>query len=118
VLDAPSEPESEPVKGAARSALPLPPEAKPKAAEPVIAPAAPSQVAFESPEPPAADSKAASTLAEETRLLDAAFAALAQGNRTRAAELIREHETRFPKGLLGRERERARVRLNESLRGE
>jgi hypothetical protein len=50
--------------------------------------------------------------------LDAAFAELATGNKARAAELIREHETRFPNGLLGRERERAKARLTEVFRGE
>jgi TolA-binding protein len=63
-------------------------------------------------------SKAGSTLAEETRILDAAFAELASGNQARAAQLIREHETRFPNGLLERERQRAKARLNEILRGE
>ena len=92
-------------------------EAKPRPAEPALGPARPSQLAFDGNEAPLA-SKAASTLAEETRILDAAFAELAAGNEQRAAELVREHETRFPKGLLGRERERAKARLNEISRGE
>jgi hypothetical protein len=50
--------------------------------------------------------------------LDAAFAELAAGNKQRAAELVQEHATRFPAGLLERERERARARLNEVYRGE
>lgn len=76
-----------------------------------------SQVLFEGGEPPAA-SKTQSTLAEETRLLDAAFAQLSAGNQARAAELVREHEARFPKGLLVRERERAKARLHEISRGD
>jgi len=59
-----------------------------------------------------------STLAEETRLQDDAFAELAAGHRGRAAELIHEHEARFPAGLLRQERERAKTRLSEMSRGE
>jgi hypothetical protein len=57
-------------------------------------------------------------LAEETRVLDAAFAALAAGNRSQAAALLQEHERRFPAGLLQKERERAKARLTEMSRGE
>jgi hypothetical protein len=59
-----------------------------------------------------------STLAEETRLLDAAFAELTAGNAARARELIAEHERRFPAGLLKQERKRAQQRLTEISRGE
>jgi hypothetical protein len=59
-----------------------------------------------------------STLAEETRLLDGAFAALAAGKLERARALVSEHETRFPAGLLLKERERAKTRLSELARGE
>jgi hypothetical protein len=76
----------------------------------------PSQVAFATPE--AAPSKAASTLADETRLLDAAFAELAAGRSAPAAELLAEHQRRFPRGLLQKERERARARLAEISRGD
>lgn len=92
-------------------------EAKPRAAEPAPGPARPSQLAFDGAEQ-TSTSKSVSTLAEETRILDAAFAELAAGNEARASELIREHETRFPAGLLGRERERAKTRLHEVSRGE
>jgi hypothetical protein len=92
-------------------------DTKPRAVEPTLSPARPSQLAFDGTEVPAA-SKVTSTLAEETRILDAAFAELAAGNQERAAALVREHEMRFPKGLLGRERERAKARLNEISRGE
>jgi hypothetical protein len=60
----------------------------------------------------------ASTLAEETRLLDGALSELAAGNRARAAALIQEHEARYPQGLLQKERERAKTRLSELSRGE
>ncbi len=78
----------------------------------------PSQSDFASVEPPARAPQAGSTLAEETRLLDSAFAELAAGHRARAAELIHEHEARFPAGLLQQERERAKTRLSEMSRGE
>jgi hypothetical protein len=86
----------------------------PRAAEPA---ARPSQLAFDGADA-TLPSKATSTLAEETRILDAAFAELAAGNKQRAAELVQEHATRFPAGLLERERERARARLHEVSRGE
>lgn len=59
-----------------------------------------------------------STLGEETRLLDRAFAELAAGQRGRAAELLAEHESRYPQGLLVKERERAKARISELSRGE
>lgn len=54
-----------------------------------------------------------STLAEETRLIDAAFSALQSRDPTTAEGFVREHERRFPDGLLRRERERARALLLE-----
>ena len=78
----------------------------------------PSQAAFGAPEPPARSAQVPSSLAEETRLLDAAFGALAAGNRAQAAALLQEHERRFPAGLLQQERERAKTRLSEMFRGE
>jgi hypothetical protein len=80
-------------------------------------PARPSQVDFATPESAAA-ARASSTLAEETRLLDSAFAELAAGNAAQAAVLIAEHERRFPAGLLQKERLRAKARLSEVHRGE
>jgi hypothetical protein len=56
-----------------------------------------------------------STLAEETALLDAAFAALRAGDAANATTLVAAHAQRFPHGLLWRERERARAQL-EALR--
>lgn len=76
-------------------------------------PAQPSQNAFEQLDEQAAHP--ASTLAEETRILDSAFAALASGNSASAGELIAEHERRFPAGLLRQERQRAKLRLAERL---
>lgn len=58
---------------------------------------------------------AAATLGEETRLIDAALSALRRGDRATATEFIRQHEQRFPDGLLRRERERARAALIEPL---
>jgi hypothetical protein len=81
-------------------------------------PSHPSQADFASAEPPARTPQVGSTLAEETRVLDGAFAELAAGNLGRAAALIQEHEARFPAGLLQRERERAKTRLSELSRGE
>ena len=59
-----------------------------------------------------------STLAAETELLDRAFADLNSGHQSAAAELIAEHERRFPNGLLRKERERARARIEQDLKGE
>jgi hypothetical protein len=79
---------------------------------------APSARAFAATaEPPTVPAPNKTTLAAETRLLDAAFAALAAGNRVRAAQLIAEHASRYPQGLLTKERERAKARLSELSRG-
>lgn len=82
---------------------------------PAPAPAAASQPSRGSFEPaePASPSRVTSTLAEETRLLDAAFAELTLGHTERAAALISEHERRFAQGLLLKERQRAKLRLSE-----
>jgi hypothetical protein len=53
----------------------------------------------------------ASSLAEETALMDAAFAAVRVGDAATAEALVAEHARRFPQGLLWRERERARQQL-------
>jgi hypothetical protein len=84
----------------------------------VVSAARPSQGDFAGADSPTRAPQVASTLADETRLLDAAFAALAAGNQKRAAELIGEHEARYPQGLLTKERERAKARLSELSRGE
>lgn len=68
-------------------------------------------------EAPAVSPPRATTLAEETRLLDAAFAELAAGNHARATQLLAEHESRYPQGLLSKERERAKSKLSELSRG-
>jgi hypothetical protein len=82
---------------------------------------APSQRDFAAPPvaaPPVAVAERATTLAEETRLLDAAFADIAAGNRKAAEQRIAEHEARYPRGLLSKERERAKSRLSELPRGQ
>lgn len=56
------------------------------------------------------------TLAEETALVDRAFAALRAGQLASAETLVLEHQRRFPNGVLLRERERARAKLVELMR--
>jgi len=87
-----------------------------RAREVEAAPSHPSRAEFATAAAPAP--QAGSTLAEETRLLDGAFAALAAGQRDRAAALLHQHEARFPAGLLVQERERAKTRLTDMSRGE
>lgn len=80
---------------------------------------APSQNEFAAPEAvPLREASAVSTLREETQLLDRAFAALGAGNQEAARRLVAEHESRYPQGLLVKERERAKIRLSELSRGE
>lgn len=113
----------------ARAPTPEPAQPRTKAAAPAVVatpaeaqpgPAHPSQADFAAaaPDAPARAPQVGSTLAEETRLLDGAFAALAAGKLERARALVSEHETRFPAGLLLKERERAKTRLSELSRGE
>jgi hypothetical protein len=97
---------------AATAEAPLPPNSD------VASPVQPSQGDFGAPEPAATAPQVPSTLAEETRLLDGAFAALAAGDRSRAAQLIQAHQARYPRGLLQKERERAELRLSEMSRGQ
>lgn len=110
-------------------AAPEPQASRPKALAPVAvatppdttpAPAHPSQADFAAtaPDAPTRAPQVGSTLAEETRLLDGAFAELAAGRLERARALVSEHETRFPAGLLLKERERAKKRISELSRGE
>jgi hypothetical protein len=109
---------SGPVRVVARpTVVTSPPVADEASGANALAGTRPSSVAFDGAMPEPALAKAPSTLAEETRLLDSAFAAIAAGNDARAAELIREHEQRFPNGLLARERERAKLRVIETSRG-
>jgi hypothetical protein len=110
VLDEPAPPT---LRSPARS--PSVPQAGVVAAEGAARPE-PSRDAFA--EVDEATARTASTLAEETRILDGAFAELAAGNGARASELIAEHERRFPSGLLKQERQRAKQRLAEISRGE
>jgi hypothetical protein len=120
--DAPSIAAAEPVAPTPERSQPHLAKAPGTAATPpsdvAAAPAHPSQADFAAPAAPARAPQVGSTLAEETRLLDGAFAELTAGNLGRAAALIHEHEARFPAGLLQRERERAKTRLSEMSRGE
>ncbi|MDF3066937.1 MAG: hypothetical protein K0R38_2538 [Polyangiaceae bacterium] len=101
-------------RAAVRREEPSPPVATPPAA------LAPSRHEFAASEPPRdRDPPAAgTTLSEETKLLDRAFAALSAGNRDAARRLVAEHESRYPQGLLMKERERAKNKLSELSRGE
>lgn len=102
-------------------------DARPEAPSPST-PAAPLQRASSSvsrlptaaeamaqPQPAAGEATATlaspSSLGEEARLMDAAFAALRSGERHSALGLVAEHARRFPHGLLRRERERAAEKL-------
>jgi hypothetical protein len=91
----------------------------PARTEAVTLPLRPSQSDFgAAPAAPTAPPPSPSTLGDESRLLDGAFAALAAGSLARAAALIAEHEAHYPRGLLTKERERAKTRLTELSRGE
>jgi hypothetical protein len=118
IADSPAAPDPLPERAAVRSARPGAGEPAAPGAVEAGAPH-PSQSDFASLDQPAARApEVGSTLADETRLLDAAFAALGKGERARAAQLIAEHESRYPSGLLKKERERAKVRLSDLSRGE
>jgi hypothetical protein len=67
------------------------------------------------PEPSAASALEATTLREETLLIDGALSALRASDTTRAGSLLAEHRRRFPSGLLHRERGRAERKLSEIL---
>jgi TolA-binding protein len=53
----------------------------------------------------------ASSLGEETRLMEQAMVALGEGDQQQARRSLEEHARRFPGGLLQRERERGLARL-------
>lgn len=56
----------------------------------------------------------ASSLAEETRLMEQAMLAVGAGEHELARRWLGEHSRRFPEGLLARERERAVARLPQA----
>lgn len=56
----------------------------------------------------------ASSLGEETRLMEQAMVALGEGDHELARRSLEEHARRFPGGLLQRERERALARLRQA----
>ncbi|HYO93173.1 MAG TPA: hypothetical protein VER33_01625 [Polyangiaceae bacterium] len=99
-----STPAAAPVQRAGSSLSRLPARAEavvqpqPAAGEGAVSPASPS------------------SLGEEARLMDAAFAALRSGERHTALALVAEHASRFPRGLLRRERERAAEKLGRDAR--
>lgn len=125
----PAEPPSQALaEDPAAPAAPERPQQRSKAAAPAVTAATeaqpvsahPSQADFAAaaPDAPARSPQVGSTLAEETQLLDGAFAELAAGRLERARALVSEHERRFPTGLLLKERERAKTRISELSRGE
>ncbi|HVY27239.1 MAG TPA: hypothetical protein VHB79_11850 [Polyangiaceae bacterium] len=117
IADSPASPEPLPERTAVRGPRPSAAEPATPAAVEAGAPH-PSQSDFAALDQPPRAPEVGSTLADETRLLDAAFAALGKGERARAAQLIAEHESRYPSGLLKKERERAKARLSDLSRGE
>jgi hypothetical protein len=66
---------------------------------------------------PAQELAAASALAEETRLIDAALFAIRDGELSLATQLLDEHQAHFPQARLARERQRARKKLDEARIG-
>jgi RNA polymerase sigma-70 factor (ECF subfamily) len=114
------------LKAAERPAVVAAPAAEPAAARraeqpQVVAPNAAAPAIADAPSvqaPPAVAAKlrelapvalAAPTLAEETRVLESAQRALAEGRPGAALSLLGEHERRFPNGALVEERSAARV---------
>jgi hypothetical protein len=57
------------------------------------------------------------TLRAETALIEGALAALRAGDTARVRSLLAEHATRFPNGLLVRERQRALSRVHDATLG-
>lgn len=113
----PASPEPSPERVAPRGARPAS-AAEPPGALTTPNAAHPSQSDFATLDAPSRAREVGSTLADETRLLDAAFAAIGARDSARAAQLIQEHEARYPTGLLKKERERAKLKLSELSRGE
>jgi len=83
------------------------------ASQAIPAVARPSVGSFEAPSAPLDEG----TLRAETALIEGALAALRAGDTTRARELLAEHATRFPNGLLLRERQRALARMHDTTQG-
>ena len=63
--------------------------------------------------PVAPQTSRASTLREETELMERALVALKRGDRATARHWLMQHAQRFPNGVLVRERERALARVND-----
>jgi hypothetical protein len=96
----PAEAPSEPSRPAPAS-IPAPAVEAPSATAPVRAEARATAETLPSAAPP--------SLADETRVLEAAQRELASGRATSALSLLDEHAKRFPSGALGEERTAARV---------
>ncbi len=96
-------------KAARPVAAPEPSDAR-RPSEPLPA-APPSAVAVF---PALQNRSAASTLREETELVDWALSALRSGDTAGARALLQEHAQRFPNGALVRERERALERVKHA----
>jgi hypothetical protein len=85
-------------------------------------PSAPARSEPSAPEPGAREGSEggrtelvrASSLGEETRLMEQAMVALGEGDRQQARRSLEEHARRFPGGLLQRERERGLARLRQT----
>lgn len=118
----PARPEGKAVTNGERSVAlpPAPLSPKPRLAEPEVSNERRTEV--EAPPPRGAVATfaaldrqpAASTLREETELMDRALSALRSENHDAARNLLREHAARFPKGALAPERERALERLKHA----
>jgi hypothetical protein len=99
----------EPRTGASSAAV----EARAAALSPSVGAVSASTADFTRAEP---EQQRATTLREETALLDRALSALTAQDFAGAELLLNEHERRFPNGLLAQERERSRRRLAELRR--
>ena len=112
ILPAPPAPTPLQAPAAGRVATAEPAQARsPAELAPVLAPEPAPALAVGPAHP---DQPSPSTLAEETRLMERAMAALGAGDRDDAGYWLAEHERRFPQGLLARERLRTLARLRQS----
>lgn len=89
--------------------LPEPSEAK-APSDAVPAAARPSVGSFDAPSAPLDEG----TLRAETALIEGALAAIRASDTSRARALLAEHATRYPNGLLVRERQRALSRTSDT----
>lgn len=83
----------------------------PQQLQPPASPPTPAASELPPPGPPASSPREAPTLQHELRLIKAAKQELDAGRRHLASVWLDEHATRFPHGVLRREREELRERL-------